>query len=101
MADIHRMIHKLKILDQIIFHIDKDQLHCAAAIPDKNSSGAEVQTAKIVNQIKRSDTWKCLAILTLVFIKWLAEKASKYNQAISTIIASSICFVWEVNLTEV
>jgi len=56
-------------LDQIIFHIDKDQLHSIAAIHDKNNSGADVQMAKIVNQINKSDMLKCLAILTLVLIK--------------------------------
>ena len=49
--------------------MDKDQLHSIAAIHDKNSSGADVQIAKMVNQIKRSDTLKCFAILTLVFIR--------------------------------
>lgn len=57
------------MLDQIIFHIDNEPLHCTAAIHDKNNSGAEVQIANIVSQIKRSDTLKCLAILTLVLIK--------------------------------
>lgn len=57
------------MLDQIMFHIDRDPLHCTAAIQDKNSSGAEVQIAKMVNQINKSDTLKCLAILTLVFIR--------------------------------
>jgi hypothetical protein len=57
------------MLDQIMFHIDNDPLHCTAAIHDKNNSGAEVQIAKIVNQINKSDTLKCLATLTLVFIR--------------------------------
>jgi len=69
MAEIPRIIHKLNIFDQIIFHIDSDPLHCIAAIHDKNNSGAEVQMAKIVNQINKSDTLKCFAILTLVLIK--------------------------------
>ena len=69
MAESHKMIHKLKIFDQIIFHIDNDPLHCMAAIHDKNNSGAEVQIAKIVNQINKSDTLKCFAILTLVLIR--------------------------------
>ena len=87
-ADIHKIIHKLNIFDQIIFHIDSDQLHCTAAIHDKNSSGADVHIANIVNQISKSDTLKCLAILTLVFMRWFAEKARKYNQTINTIIAN-------------
>ena len=40
-----------------------------AAIHDKNNSGADVHMANIVNQISKSDTLKCLAILTLVFIR--------------------------------
>ena len=69
MADTPRMIHRLKIFDQIIFHIDNEPLHCTAAIHDKNNSGAEVQIANIVSQINKSDTLKCLAILTLVLIR--------------------------------
>ena len=57
------------MFDQIIFHIDNDPLHCIAAIHDKNSSGADVHIARIVNQINKSDTLKCFAILTLVFIR--------------------------------
>ena len=68
-AETHKIIHRLNIFDQIMFHIDRDQLHCTAAIHDKNSSGAEVPIANIVNQINKSDTLKCLAILTLVLIK--------------------------------
>ena len=75
-----------------MFHIDRDPLHCTAAIQDRNSSGADVHIANIVNQISRSDTLKCLAILTLVFIRWFAENTSKYNQTINTIIARSIIF---------
>lgn len=78
------------MFDQIIFHIDKDPLHCTAAIHDKNNSGAEVHIAKIVNQINKSDTLKCLAILTLVLIRWLAEKTNKYSHIISTIDARII-----------
>lgn len=69
MADIHNIIHRLNIFDQMIFHIDNDQLHSTAAIHDRNNSGADVQIANIVNQINKSDTLKCLAILTLVFIR--------------------------------
>ncbi len=57
------------MFDQIIFHMDSEPLHCNAAIQDKNNSGADVQIANIVNQINKSDTLKCLAILTLVLIK--------------------------------
>ena len=69
MAETPKIIHRLKIFDQIIFHIDRDQLHCTAAIQDKNNSGADVHIANIVNQINKSDTLKCFAILTLVLIK--------------------------------
>lgn len=68
-AETHKIIHRLNIFDQIIFHIDKDQLHCTAAIHDRNNSGADVHIAKIVSQISKSDTLKCFAILTLVFIR--------------------------------
>ena len=90
MAETHKMIHRLKILDQIIFHIDNDQLHCNAAIHDKNNSGADVHIANIVNQINKSDTLKCFAILTLVFIRWFAEKTKKYKPTINTITAQTI-----------
>ena len=69
MAETHSIIHRLNMLDQIIFHMDKDQLHCTAAIHDKNNSGADVHIAKIVNQINKSEILKCFAILTLVLIK--------------------------------
>lgn len=96
-ADTPKIIHKLNIFDQIIFHIDKDPLHSIAAIHDKNSSGADVQIASIVSQIRRSDTLKCLAILTLVFIKWFAENKRKYSQTISTITAQIIIFDIKIN----
>ena len=86
------------MLDQIIFHMDRDPLHCTAAIHDKNNSGADVHIAKIVNQISKSDTLKCLAILTLVLIKWLAENTSKYNQIINTINAQVINLLPQVKL---
>ena len=75
-----------------MFHIDREPLHCIAAIHDKNNSGADVHIANIVNQISRSDTLKCLAILTLVFIRWFAENTNKYNQTINTIIDRIIVF---------
>jgi hypothetical protein len=54
--------------------------------------------AKIVNQINKSDTLKCLAILTLVFIKWFAEKTNKYKPTISVIIANIIHFILIIKL---
>ena len=98
MAEIHRIIHKLNIFDHMIFQIDSDQLHWTAAIHDKNNSGAEVQMASIVNHINKSDTLKCLAILTLVFIKWFAEKTNKYKPTISVIIANIIHFILIIKL---
>ena len=97
-ADTHKIIHRLNMLDQIIFHIDRDPLHCTAAIQDRNNSGADVHMANIVNQINKSDTLKCFAILTLVLIKWFAENTSKYNQTINTIIASNIVFLLLIKL---
>lgn len=92
MAETHKIIHRLKILDQIIFHMDNDQLHSIAAIHDKNNSGADVQMAKIVNHINKSDTLKCFAILTLVLIRLFAENINKYNQTTNVMIAESIVF---------
>jgi hypothetical protein len=90
MAETPKIIHRLKIFDQIIFHIDNDPLHCNAAIHDKNSSGADVHIAKIVNQINKSDILKCFAILMLVLIKLSEEKTNKYNQIINMITANII-----------
>ena len=87
-AETHKIIHRLNIFDHIIFHIDREPLHCIAAIHDKNSFGADVHIANIVNQINKSDTLKCLAILTLVFIKWFAEKTNRYSQTINTTMAN-------------
>ena len=55
-AETHKIIHKLNIFDQIIFHIDKEPLHWMAAIHDRNNSGADVHIARIVSQINKSDT---------------------------------------------
>ena len=93
MAETHKIIHRLKMFDQMMFHMDNDQLHSTAAIHDKNNSGAEVQIAKIVNQINKSDTLKCFAILTLVLIRWFAEKTSKYKPTTNTIMARIIIFL--------
>lgn len=93
-ADTPRIIHKLKIFEPIIFQIDIAQFHCNAAVHDTNSSGADVHIAKIVNQINKSDTWKCFAILTQVLIKWSAENTKKNNQASKIIIAATIFYIW-------
>ena len=94
-AEIPRIIHKLNMFDQIIFHIDNEPLHSTAAIHDRNNSGADVQIARIVNQISKSDTLKCFAILTLVLIRWFAEKTNKYNQSINVIIAKIIISLYK------
>ena len=89
-ADIHKIIHRLKIFDQIIFHIDNDQLWFIAAIADRNNSGADVHIAKIVNPMNSGDNLKYLAILTLEFTNLSAENQSKNNQTINNIIARTI-----------
>ena len=97
-AETQRIIHKLKIFEPIIFHIDIAQLHCKAAIPETNNSGAEVPIANIVNQIKRSETLRCFAILTQVLIKWSAENTKKNNQTSNTIIAATMqSLITEIN----
>ena len=89
-ADIPKIIHKLKIFDQIIFQIDNDQLWFIAAIADRNNSGADVHIAKIVNPMNNGDNLKYLAILTLEFTNLSAENQSKNNQMINKIIARII-----------
>jgi hypothetical protein len=68
-ADNHRINHKLKILDPITFQTDRDQLQLSAAIPERNSSGAEVPMASTVRPMSNADTLKYCAILILVLIK--------------------------------
>lgn len=89
-ADIHKIIHKLKIFDQIIFQIDSDPLWFIAAIAERNNSGADVHIAKIVSPINNGDNLKYLAILTLEFTSLSAENHSKNNQTINKIIARTI-----------
>ena len=89
-AEIHKIIHKLKIFDQIIFQIDNDQLSFIAAIADRNNSGADVQIAKIVSPMNNGDNLKYLAILTLEFTNLSAENHSKNNQTINKIMARII-----------
>ena len=91
-AEIHRIIHKLKMFDQIIFQIDSDQLWFIAAIAERNNSGADVHIAKIVNPINNGDSLKYFAILTLEFTNLSAENHSKNNQTINKIIARIIIF---------
>ena len=89
-ADIHKIIHKLNIFDQIIFQIDNDPLWFIAAIAERNNSGADVHIAKIVSPMNNGDSLKYLAILTLEFTNLSAENPSKNNQTINKIIARTI-----------
>ena len=89
-AEIHKMIHKLKIFDQIIFQTDNDQLWFIAAIAERNNSGADVQIAKIVKPINNGDNLKYLAILTLEFTSLSAENHNRNSQTINKIIARTI-----------
>lgn len=98
-ADIPNMIHKLKIFDQIIFHIDSDQLWFIAAIAERNNSGADVHIAKIVSPMNSGDNLKYLAILTLEFTNLSAENQSKNNQTINNIIARTISKTCDVKIT--
>jgi len=92
-AEIHKIIHKLNIFDQIIFQIDKDPLWFIAAIADKNNSGADVPIAKIVNQINNGDNLKNLAILTLEVTSLSAENPKRHNHTTNKIIAKIIDMV--------
>ena len=92
-AEIHKIIHRLKIFDQIIFQIDSDQLWFIAAIADKNNSGADVPIAKIVKPINNGDNLKYLAILTLDVTSLSAENPKRHNHATNKIIAKIIDMV--------
>ena len=89
-AEIHKIIHRLKIFDQMMFHIDNDPLWFIAAIAERNNSGADVPIAKIVKPINNGDNLKYLAILTLEFTSLSAENHNKNNQKINNIIARTI-----------
>ena len=82
--------HKLNILDHTIFHTDRDPLQFIADIADKNSSGADVHIAKIVNPMNSGDSLNILATLTLELINLSAENHNKNNHNNSTIIARTI-----------
>jgi len=73
-----------------MFHTDSDPLQFIADIADKNSSGAEVHIAKIVNHMNNGDNLKILATLTLEFMSLSAENHSKNNHNISIITARNI-----------
>ena len=97
-ADIHKIIHRLKIFDQIMFQIDNDQLWFIAAIADRNNSGADVHIAKIVSPMNSGDSLKYFAILTLEFTNLSAENQSKNNQTINNIIARTISKTCDVKI---
>ncbi|MBR7037193.1 hypothetical protein IKI14_05055 [bacterium] len=78
-----------------MFHTDRAPFPFIADIADKNSSGADVHIAKIVNPIKRGDSLKILATLTLEFISLSAENQSKNSHNNNMITANSIIFVCE------
>ena len=61
-----------------------------ADIADKNSSGAEVPIAKMVNPINSGDNLKILATLTLELINLSAENHSKNNHSNNVITAQII-----------
>lgn len=67
------------MFDHTIFHTDNDPLPFIADIADKNSSGADVHIAKIVNPINRGDNLNILATLMLELISLSAENHSKNN----------------------
>ena len=89
-ADIHKIIHKLKMFDQIIFQTDNDPLWFIAAIAERNNSGADVPIAKIVKPINNGDNLKYLAILTLELTNLSAENHNKNSQTINKTIARTI-----------
>lgn len=97
-ADIHKMIHKLKMFDQMIFHIDNDPLWFIAAIAERNNSGADVHIAKMVRPINSGDNLKYFAILTLEFTNLSAEKPNKNNQTINNIIARTISKICDIKI---
>ena len=79
----------MKIFEPTIFPTDSDPLPFMADIADKNSSGAEVHIAKIVNPINSGDSLKILATLTLELINLSAENHSKNNH-INNVITAKI-----------
>ena len=82
--------HRLNIFEPTMFHTDNDPLPFMADIADKNSSGADVPIAKIVNPINSGDNLNILATLTLELINLSAENHSKNNHNNSTMIARTI-----------
>ena len=86
-ADNHKINHRLNMFDQITFPTESDQLPFNAAIPERNNSGADVHMANTVSPIKRAETLKYWAILTLVLIRWFAQYHNKKSHITSNIIA--------------
>jgi len=84
------MNHRLNIFDHTIFHTDKDPFPFIADIAERNSSGADVPIAKIVNPMNRGDNLNILATLTLELINLSAENHNKNNHNNNTMTASII-----------
>ncbi len=80
----------MNIFDHTIFPTDNDPLQFKADIADKNSSGADVPMANIVNPINNGDSLNILASLTLELINLSAENHSKNNHNNNTMIAKAI-----------
>jgi len=81
------------MFDPITLPTDSEPLQFNAAIPDRNNSGAEVHIANTVNPINNAETLKYCAILTLVFMRWLAQYQSNASQIINKIIAIAMIIV--------
>lgn len=82
------------MLDPTMFHTDNDPLPFMADIADKNSSGADVHIANMVNPINSGDNLNILATLTLELINLSAENHNKNNHNNSTMIARIIFFIY-------
>lgn len=82
----------MNIFDHTIFPTDNDQLQFKADIADKNSSGADVPMASMVNPINNGDSLNIFATLTLELINLSAENHNRNNHNNNTMIAKIITF---------
>ena len=80
------------MFDHTIFHTDNDPLPFMADIADRNSSGADVHIAKIVNPINSGDNLNILATLTLELISLSAENHSKNSHSNNMITAKIMIY---------
>lgn len=85
-----RMNHRLNMFDQTIFQTDIDQFPLSADIAERNSSGADVQIARMVKPINNGDNLKNLAILTLELISLSAANHSNAKPATRIKMASTM-----------